>query len=385
MMPIEYVNISMPASSRERILNTLTNSGLGKTNGAAIFNQLSKASILVPSTSSIGMNSSYAHLLSSPLWGEIQAATTLGEQRKAFLGALPFNQASRLNYDIGQFQTIPIGQMDLEVQKTAAVAQRQLELDVESLKKQNEPINLLNGRVLPVLKVVSGQDLGDSREAWQKWWVDQIGYTLMIGATPEKPTITEEIPLDYQPRPTPIMTTNTVIGYLRMSCFGAGTLVHTLSGTQPIESLKVGDQVLTQNMTSGALGYQPILVVHRNPPSATYKIQLGDESIVSSHFHRFWKAGQGWVMARDLEQGDTVRTLGGLATISTIEPGEVQPVFNLDVAEDADFFVGRDGALVHDNTLPDLRQIPFDAPPADSKSEKEKEAESHARAKVSSR
>jgi len=40
----------------------------------------------------------------------------------------------------------------------------------------------------------------------------------------------------------------------------------------------------------------------------------------------------------------------------------VQPVFNLDVAEDADFFAGKLGALVHDNTLPDLRIVPFDAP-----------------------
>ena len=34
------------------------------------------------------------------------------------------------------------------------------------------------------------------------------------------------------------------------------------------------------------------------------------------------------------------------------------------VAEDADFFVGEGGALVHDNTLPDVRLAPFDAPPA---------------------
>jgi hypothetical protein len=147
-----------------------------------------------------------------------------------------------------------------------------------------------------------------------------------------------------------------------MSCFGAGTPVHTLSGVQAIETLKEGDRVLTQDTKTGALGFKPILVVHRNPPSPTYRIALGDETVVSSHFHRFWKAGQGWVMARDLKPGDTVRTLGGLVQVGAIESDEVQPVFNLDVADDADFFVGRQGALVHDNTLPDLRQAPFDAP-----------------------
>ncbi len=112
------------------------------------------------------------------------------------------------------------------------------------------------------------------------------------------------------------------------------------------------------------LGYQPILDVHHNPPSRTFRIGLGDETIVSSEFHRFWKAGQGWVMARDLKPGDTLRALGGLATVSTVDSGSVQPVFNLDVGEDADFFVGRGGALVHDNTLPDLRLAPFDALPS---------------------
>jgi hypothetical protein len=36
---------------------------------------------------------------------------------------------------------------------------------------------------------------------------------------------------------------------------------------------------------------------------------------------------------------------------------------HIDVADDADFFAGSVAALVHDNTLPDLRQAPFDAPP----------------------
>ncbi|WP_406698929.1 polymorphic toxin-type HINT domain-containing protein [Singulisphaera sp. Ch08] len=173
----------------------------------------------------------------------------------------------------------------------------------------------------------------------------------------------EEVPLAYQAQPVSIDTITGPVGYRRMSCFGAGTPVHTLAGVQPIESLKEGDRVLTQDTQTGALGYQPILVVHRNPPSPTYRITLGDETVISSHFHRFWKAGQGWVMARDLAPGDTIRTLGGLVRVGSIDAADVQPVFNLDVAGNADFFVGRQGALVHDNTLPDLRQTPFDAPP----------------------
>ena len=31
------------------------------------------------------------------------------------------------------------------------------------------------------------------------------------------------------------------------------------------------------------------------------------------------------------------------------------------MADDADFFAGTSAALVHDNTLPDLRLVPFDS------------------------
>ena len=52
-----------------------------------------------------------------------------------------------------------------------------------------------------------------------------------------------------------------------------------------------------------------------------------------------------------------------MAPVEAVEADKVQPVYNLDVAEDADFFAGQRGALVHDNTLPDPRLAPFDAAP----------------------
>ncbi len=127
--------------------------------------------------------------------------------------------------------------------------------------------------------------------------------------------------------------------------------------------LRVGDHVLTRNLQGGGLAFHPILKVHHNPPSPTFAVKLAGETIVSSPFHRFWKAGKGWAMARDLKVGDVVRVLEGTATVEAVEAGGTQPVFNLDVAEDHDFFAGSAGALVHDNTLPDLRLAPFDAAP----------------------
>jgi hypothetical protein len=86
----------------------------------------------------------------------------------------------------------------------------------------------------------------------------------------------------------------------------------------------------------------------------------GDE-ILASRFHRFWIAGRGWVMARDLKADDLVRTLGARSKILRIEAGRVVPVYNLDVAASRTYFVGQHNALVHDNTLPDPHASRFDS------------------------
>jgi hypothetical protein len=121
--------------------------------------------------------------------------------------------------------------------------------------------------------------------------------------------------------------------------------------------------VLTQDIKSGTLGYNPVTVIHHNAPSPTFLIKVAGDTIVSSPFHRLWITGRGWIMARELKGGEIVRLLDGPARVESVASGPVQPVFNLDVAEADDFFAGRAAALVHDNTLPELRLEPFDTVP----------------------
>ena len=91
-------------------------------------------------------------------------------------------------------------------------------------------------------------------------------------------------------------------------------------------------------------------------------------------FHNQWSTGYNarvWVqlpIVPDAPQcrlasrsGDTLRTLGGIARVVSLEPGATVPVFNLDVAGARTFFVGMKDALVHDNTLPNSHLEPFDA------------------------
>jgi hypothetical protein len=139
--------------------------------------------------------------------------------------------------------------------------------------------------------------------------------------------------------------------------------VHTVEGPRAIESIQVGDRVLAQNTSTGMLMFQPVVAVHRNKPTATLKVAIGGETIAATGIHRFWKANKGWTMARELKPGDRVRMLGGLATVSSVETGKVQPVFNLDVAEDRNFLVGTHGLLVHDFSFVQPVLAPFDREP----------------------
>ena len=58
-------------------------------------------------------------------------------------------------------------------------------------------------------------------------------------------------------------------------------------------------------------------------------------------------------MARDFKAGDRLRMIGGVVEIQSIKPDATQLVYNLDVAENRDFFVGTKGLLVH--VTPQLR------------------------------
>src|SRR6516162_8310635 len=93
-------------------------------------------------------------------------------------------------------------------------------------------------------------------------------------------------------------------------CLGGGTPVRTRAGLRPIETLRVGDHVLTQDARTGDLTFRPIEAVFHSRPGETLRIDLGGEVIVATPSHPFWLAGTGWVPARDLRPGDALRTPG---------------------------------------------------------------------------
>jgi hypothetical protein len=243
-----------------------------------------------------------------------------------------------------------VEKMASDYQRSAhSQTEQALNRDVAWINRFNAKVAANNSKVSSTLSRILGESPGADPDDWTAWWNDRVGYRYYRTDTPVKRTKVTNVP---------------VFVKVFASCFAAGTPVLTLIGPRPIESLRVGDLVLSQDSATGALSYQPIVEVHHNPPDTTLQIRLKEETVVSTTYHRFWRPGRGWTMARDLKPGDFIRTLDGPTEVLAVEPGPDQPVFNLDVATTCTFFVGSKKELVHDNSLPPPAYTPFDAEPS---------------------
>ncbi len=273
-------------------------------------------------------------------------------------GAVPFGAAPGTPAQTA----IPIGKMVAEVEHATYELRAQQKEDVQSLNLRNAAIRKANDPIVADLKDVLGWSAGSKRSDWEHWWNDQRGYVLASRSLSSISTVFEQVTPDYTPQPIDNYRYDPRIGYYRppTDCFAAGTEVRTFQGPRAIETIKVGDRVLAQDPTTGSLSYEPVVVVHKNPPSATIRLTFNGETVITTAIQRFWKARHGWVMARDLIEGDTVRTLGGLARVDAVAAGTHQPVFNLEVAAARDFFVAKAGLLVHDHGQVDPVAHPFD-------------------------
>ncbi len=153
------------------------------------------------------------------------------QQLVLFSGLLP-SPSVRMNLEFGQYLQTPVGQMELDAQRSAQVASQQLAGDVKAIESYNAPILETNRRVRQLLAESVGTDKGDDHSEWVKWMVDLFGlaYSPQKAST-EQTTIIEQVPVDYQPQANPPVVQQALIGVRPShSCFGAGTLVRTMDG-----------------------------------------------------------------------------------------------------------------------------------------------------------
>jgi len=196
-----------------------------------------------------------------------------------------------------------------------------------------------NHRVVDVLRQATGQQFGDDPQQWWDWWQD---YNQKWW-----PQVSQYL-YDQEQRVYPVFIYPTT--GVRHSCFVAGTLVRTEGGLTPIEQIKPGDRVLSQDQDTGELSYKLVSASTVRPPGSLLRIRAGSNVIDTTPGHPFWVSGSGWRMAKELRTGDRLHALDGPAQIDQIdELPKPQVAYNLIVQDFNSYFVGREGLLVHDN------------------------------------
>jgi hypothetical protein len=208
----------------------------------------------------------------------------------------------------------------------------------------NEFSAALNERVIAVLGVATGKldattqhvELGSDPQVWWQAWQEFNELYVPEGLTIEQ-SESSEIP-NYT-----------------MSCFIMGTPVWTDAGPVPIERIRPGDVVLSQDPETGELAFQPVLATTIRPPSPLLQIDVDGEAIVTTRGHRFWVNGQGWEMAKFLKPKMRLHAVDRSQTITAVEPfagGDELEAYNLVVDGFHTYFVGSSQLLVLDNSCP---------------------------------
>jgi hypothetical protein len=127
--------------------------------------------------------------------------------------------------------------------------------------------------------------------------------------------------------------------------------VWTVTGKMPIEEVKIGELVLSQNPETGQLAYRPVFLTTVRPPSQLIEIHLGSTVIRVTRGHPLWVDGIGWQMAKELKAGQYLHTVNGPALIDSIEENGEETCYNMVVADFNTYFVSDAKVLVHDNNL----------------------------------
>ncbi|WP_442482921.1 polymorphic toxin-type HINT domain-containing protein [Aeoliella sp. SH292] len=227
-------------------------------------------------------------------------------------------------------------------QQMAREAQRLEEMAASA----NATREQLNGRIVAVLRTLTGKDYSDNPREWWDYWREENGYDEYRETVAYRADQSYDLTEIVAP---PIQTGGGGGGY---ECFAAGTLVWTKTGMQEIETLRAGDIVLTMDEQTGERSFRPVLRTTLRPPGPMMHLATSNYQIVCTPGHPFWVEGTGWRMAKELSVGDRITTATGapleLRAVASAE--EEQQAFNLVVEGNNNYFVGQDGLLSHDNT-----------------------------------
>jgi hypothetical protein len=143
------------------------------------------------------------------------------------------------------------------------------------------------------------------------------------------------------------------------NCFVSATLVDTQDGMRPIESICVGDQVLTKPDVDALAPARPgrVTRVFMNLAPVVVWLTLASGDVVgTTPGHEVWTFQDGWTYAGRLEPGDTLQNESGarVDVLDIFVDDTPTVVYNLEV--DGTFTYFAQGVWVHNNSC-DLARL----------------------------
>ena len=152
------------------------------------------------------------------------------------------------------------------------------------------------------------------------------------------------------------------------ACFAAGTPVLTPNGERAIETLKLGDYVLSrdQDNVEAPIERKQIVEVFENHKEIV-NVHIGGHIIRSTSEHPFFVKDEGWTPAIRLKPGNLVATdLSSWVEVERVaRTGTAEKVYNFEVADHNTYFVGSESwgfnVWVHNYGGPPPAEVEFKA------------------------
>lgn len=229
----------------------------------------------------------------------------------------------------------------------------QFQADRLALEAQNREIERGTRGAANLLRAVTGRESGLDRDAWSRWWAD---WNATEDVAPEARGLAPAAlvgPPNLRAKP----------GF-HHSRLAAGTPVWTTRGRRPVEAVRIGDRLLSQDPRTGALTYTGVVATTGGSRVEAIQIALeGSGTLTLSPMARVWRTELGWVPAFRVQVGDQLRIAGGRARVTAVD--RIGPVagYNVLLFDGGSLFAGNRAILVHDNGIVLPTSKPFDAPP----------------------
>ncbi len=134
-----------------------------------------------------------------------------------------------------------------------------------------------------------------------------------------------------------------------VNSFSAETKVATKDGEKAISKIQIGDFVLAWNSETNQISFSRVTDTIHHTDKTIVRLTIGDETITTTPEHPFYVEGKGWVYAKDLKVGDSIRNAdGSTGKVKKIKIEQsTREMYNLTVDQAHTFFVGEGQWLVH--------------------------------------